>query len=45
MKVNYKRLTDDAKAPKVATAGSAGADISSASIPGSSWRSPPGTSG
>ena len=30
MKVNYKRLTDDAEAPKVATAGSAGSDISSA---------------
>ena len=30
MKVNYKRLTADAEAPKVATAGSAGADISSA---------------
>lgn len=30
MKVNYKRLTIAAEAPKVATAGSAGADISSA---------------
>ena len=30
MKINYKRLTAYAKAPKVATAGSAGADISSA---------------
>ena len=30
MKINYKRLTAYAEAPKVATAGSAGADISSA---------------
>lgn len=30
MKINYKRLTIAAEAPKVATAGSAGADISSA---------------